>query len=266
MTWLSHCDTRDLLPHLLLCTTTPLLLDLLLHPQAPHLPHTSQLQPLSVNWPTCLQALQVPAVGVEVVVEEVELEEWLQLPQMEACIPPAIFDGTHTMADEFWAQFRHYKLVNHTHDSMTKPFDYILTMLTYIWGPMINDWVNAQEQHLSDQMDTTKLNAVHEDDEVLWMEFKTTFADAWMDTSMRQNTYNQLMKLTMAGWDINTYIATFEWLALAAGWALNTEGVIVQFWEGLSKGIHSKALDRDKIPHMMDKWKVVAHTEVTRAK
>ena len=66
------------------------------------------------------------------VVEEVELEEWLQLPQMEACIPPAIFDGTHTMADEFWAQFRHYKLVNHTHDSMTKPFDYILTMLTYI--------------------------------------------------------------------------------------------------------------------------------------
>ena len=65
---------------------------------------------------------------------------------------------------------------------------------------MINDWVNAQEQHLSDQMDTTKLNAVHEDDEVLWMEFKTTFADAWMDTSMRQNTYNQLIKLTMAGW------------------------------------------------------------------
>ena len=36
--------------------------------------------------------------------------------------------------------------------------------------------------------------------------------------------------------------------------------------EGLSKGIHSKVLDRDKIPHTMDKWKAAAHTEVTRAK
>ena len=74
------------------------------------------------------------------------------------------------------------------------------------------------------------------------------------------------MKLTMVGWDIDTYIATFERLALAAGWALDTEGTIVCFREGLSKGIHSKALDRDKIPHTMDKWKAAACTEVARAK
>ena len=74
------------------------------------------------------------------------------------------------------------------------------------------------------------------------------------------------MKLTMAGWDIDTYIATFEWLALAAGWALDTEGTIVRFREGLSKGIHSKALDRDKIPRTMDEWKAAARTEVARAK
>ena len=35
-------------------------------------------------------------------------------------IPPAIFDGTRTLADEFWAQFRWYKMVNRTHDSMTR--------------------------------------------------------------------------------------------------------------------------------------------------
>ena len=50
------------------------------------------------------------------------------------------------------------------------------------------------------------------------------------------------------------------------GWALNAEGTIVQFREGLSKGIHSKALDRDKIPCTMDEWKVAARTEVSRAK
>ena len=74
------------------------------------------------------------------------------------------------------------------------------------------------------------------------------------------------MKLTMAGWDIDTYIATFKWLALAAGWALDAEGTIIRFREGLSKGIHSKALDRDKIPSTMDEWKVAACTKVARAK
>ena len=92
------------------------------------------------------------------------------------------------------------------------------------------------------------------------------FHDAWTDTSKKQNTYDQLMKLTMVGWDIDTYIATFERLALAAGWALDAEGTIVRFREGLSKGIHSKALDRDKILRTMDEWKAAAHTEVARAK
>ena len=181
-------------------------------------------------------------------------------------IPPAVFDGTRALADKFWAQFRQYKMVNCTHDSMTKAYNRVLTALTYIQGPMINDWVNAQESHLSDHTDTTKPNHVGEDDEVLWTEFEMAFTDAWTDTSKKQNVYNQLMKLTMVRWDINTYITTFEWLTLAAGWALNTEGTIIQFREGLSQGIHSKALDRDKIPHTMDKWKAAACTEVSRAK
>ena len=54
-------------------------------------------------------------------------------------IQPAIFDGTRALADDFWAQFRRYKMVNCTHDSMTKAYDRVLTALTYIRGPMVND-------------------------------------------------------------------------------------------------------------------------------
>ena len=181
-------------------------------------------------------------------------------------VQPPIFDGTRAQADDFWAQFRRYKMVNRTHDSMTKAYDRVLTALTYIRGPMINDWVNTQENNLINRTDTTKPNHVREDDKVLWAEFETVFHDAWMDTSKKQNAYDQLMKLTMAGWDIDTYIATFEQLALTAGWALDAKGTIVRFREGLSKGIHSKALDRDKIPRTMDEWKAAARTEVARAK
>jgi hypothetical protein len=181
-------------------------------------------------------------------------------------VPLSVFDGTCSHADEFWAQFCRYKLVNRTHDSMTKPFDRVLTMLTYVHGPMINDWVNSQEEHLAEQTDTTKQGWVRESDKILWHEFEAAFQAAWMDTSKKQNTYDQLMKLTMQGWDIDTYIATFDCLALAAGWALDTEGTIVRFREGLNKMIHSKALDRDKIPRTIDKWKAMARNEVARAK
>ena len=47
-------------------------------------------------------------------------------------IQPTIFNGTCTLADDFWAQFRQYKMVNRTHDSMTKAYDRVLTALTYI--------------------------------------------------------------------------------------------------------------------------------------
>ena len=80
---------------------------------------------------------------------------------------------------------------------MTKAYDRVLTTLTYIWGPMINDWVNSQESHLSDRTDITKPNHVCKDDEVLWTEFETAFTDTQTDTSKKQNAYNQLMKLTM---------------------------------------------------------------------
>jgi hypothetical protein len=94
---------------------------------------------------------------------------------------------------------------------------------------MINDWVNAQEEHLADQVDSTKQGWVRESDEILWAEFEAVFQAAWTDTTKKQTAYNQLMKLTMQGWDINTYIATFNRLALAAGWALDSEGTIVRF-------------------------------------
>ena len=53
-------------------------------------------------------------------------------------------------------------------------------------------------------------NPILETDKVLWTEFKTAFHDAWTDTSKKQTVYDQLMKLTMTGWDINNYIANFE--------------------------------------------------------
>ena len=70
----------------------------------------------------------------------------------------------------------------------------------------------------------------------------------------------------MKGWDIDTYIVTFKCLALAANWALPAEGTIMQFRQGLNRMIHSRTLDRDKIPDTYDEWKAAARTEVACVK
>ena len=181
-------------------------------------------------------------------------------------VPPTIFDGTRSNADNFWGQFRRFKMVNRNHDSMKVPYDRILTALTYMRGPLINDWVDQQEKKLAKRIDTSTTNWVAETNEILWTEFETAFLAAWTDTSKKQNAFDQLMRLTMSGWDVDTYIATFDRLTAAAGWDSNSEGTIAKFREGLSKGIHSKALDRDHIPRTIDEWKAAARTEVARAR
>ena len=181
-------------------------------------------------------------------------------------VPPTIFDGTRSKAEDFMGQFRRFKMVNRSNDVMKIPYDRVLTALTYMRGPLINDWIDQQEKKLDSRIDTTKRNHVQETDEVLWNEFEAAFLAAWTDTSKKQNAYDQLMRLTMNGWDIDTYIATFDRLTLAAGWDSNSEGTIAKFREGLSKGVHSKALDRDHIPRTIEEWKAAARTEVARAK
>ena len=133
-------------------------------------------------------------------------------------------------------------------------------------GPLINDWVDQQEKKLADQIDMSKCNWVREDNETLWSEFEMAFLTAWTDTSKKQNAYDQLMCLTMSRWDVDTYITTFDRLALAAGWDLDLEGTITKFCKGLSKGVHSKALECDHIPCTIKEWKAAARTEVARAK
>ena len=181
-------------------------------------------------------------------------------------VPPTIFDGTRSNADDFWGQLRRFKMVNRNHDAMKVPYDRVLTALTYMRGPLINDWVDQQEKKLAKRIDPSTTNWVAETNEILWTEFETAFRATWTDTSKKQNAFDQLMRLTMSGWDVDTYIATFDRLTAAAGWDSNSEGTIAKFREGLSKGIHSKALDRDNIPRTIDEWKAAARTEVARAR
>ena len=101
---------------------------------------------------------------------------------------------------------------------MNEPFLRILTALSYIRGPLVEDWVNTQDKWLEKRINPTTHRHLARRDEALWLEFIDTFKTAWKDTSKAQMAYDKLMKLTMEAWDVDSYNVTFNRLASAAGW------------------------------------------------
>jgi hypothetical protein len=151
---------------------------------------------------------------------------------------PAIFNGDRSQSDMFWNEFWHYHLLNRNNESISIPFYRVLTVLSYIKGPLIEDWVNAQASTLEERIDITHILHYAESNEHLWTEFKSDFKSAWKDTAHTQSSYNQLMKLQMKDLNVNTYNATFERLANAAEWEPDAKGTITRYRAGLCENVH----------------------------
>lgn len=66
--------------------------------------------------------------------------------------------------------------------------------------------------------------------------------------------------------DVNSYIATFKQLTLAAGWDIDAQGTIERFTKGLQENIHRRVINRDNEPITWDKWKEAMQAEVHKVR
>jgi hypothetical protein len=158
------------------------------------------------------------------------------------------------------------KLLNQKNESFSIPFYQVLTVLLYIRGPLVEDWVNAQDSALEKRVNSSIPGFVVETDKVLWTEFEAQFKSAWQDTAKVQSAYKKLIKLSMQGYDIDTYNATFACLSSAAEWEPDAKGTINHYQQGLRSNIHCKILEHKKWPTNMEGWMEAARKEVNRAK
>jgi hypothetical protein len=181
-------------------------------------------------------------------------------------VAPAIFDGKRSRAENFLNNFRQFKLLNRKNESFSIPFYRVLTALSYIRRPLIEDWVNAQDKMLEKLVDPSSPTPISETDEVLWDDFEKHFKSAWQDTAKVQSAYEKLIRLTMQGYDIDTYNATFARLASAAKWEPDAKGTVDRYCQGLRANVHRKILEHKKWPTDMEGWMEVARKEVNRAK
>ena len=179
---------------------------------------------------------------------------------------PSIFAGDRSRSDAFTSEFCRYRLLNRNNNAISNPFNCILTALSYIKGPLVEDWVSAQDRRLERCLDPTRDDYVPDTSEILWLEFEATFKSAWKDSERTQSVYEQLMKLTMKDLDVDSYIATFERLATAAKWDVSAEGTIDRFTRGLRDNIHHRVINRDKEPVMWEDWKDAARAEVHKVR
>ena len=136
---------------------------------------------------------------------------------------------------------------------MSNPCNRVLTALSYIKGPLVEDWVDSQDRRLERCfLPTAHADYRTDSSEDLWTEFEKAFKAAWKDGEKSQSAYEQLMKLSMKELDIDSYTAMFERLSLAAGWEPDAQGTIKRYRRGLKDNVHRRVINRDNEPTTME--------------
>ncbi len=131
--------------------------------------------------------------------------------------PPFEFTGDRERSKAFMLAFQIYRGMNPNADVMTNPYQRTMTFLSYIWGPLIDDWVQEQAQWLVDQIQ----GGVLQTEENLWRTIDTRFRQAYTDTAESTKAQHELKSLHMTKDNLDDFISRFQNLANKAGYDLD---------------------------------------------
>jgi Retrotransposon gag protein len=159
---------------------------------------------------------------------------------------PTIFTGKHSLSETFMQDFKIYKIMNPLADVMKQPYTHVATALSLIRGPKVDDWVDEQLKELEQKVRMTPRS-----DEMLWTEFKTTFVNAFTNTTKKEDAYQKLKHLKMKDKLVDDYITAFNSLAAKAGWELSNASTIDAFRSGLRPGTLNAIMNWDVWPDTM---------------
>jgi len=99
--------------------------------------------------------------------------------------PPPIFNGDRSTTRKFINNFDLWKALNRHNDIMKKPFSRVVTLLTYMDGPLVDAWKEEQMHKLQEAIN----DGIQEDDEDLWDSFIGRFKTAFTNQNQREEAY-----------------------------------------------------------------------------
>ncbi len=140
-------------------------------------------------------------------------------------------------------------------EQLAVPYQRSMMFLSYIQGPLVNDWVKEQAQWLIDQV----MGGVPHAEENLWITIETRFHQAYTDTAEKQKAQHNIRDLKMKGNNLDGFIAQFTTTAKKAGYDLDSEATLDVFQRALPFKLVANCVKFDH-PVMWINWTRSAQT------
>jgi hypothetical protein len=169
---------------------------------------------------------------------------------------PLIFKGERSRAEEFITQWQLYEGVNITNDLMRNAYQRAMLFLTYIQGPIVNEWVKGVNAWLRGQI-------IHQGwaptDERLWAEVFDSFNRQFANVMEQEDAQAALAKgLQLEKGDLDKLITEFEQLVRHAGYDINQDLVLRIFTSALPNTMYEYILRTLPQPASYEQWRSAA--------
>jgi hypothetical protein len=169
---------------------------------------------------------------------------------------PLIFKGERSRAEEFITQWQLYEGVNITNDLMRNAYQRAMLFLTYIQGPVVNEWVKGVNAWLRGQI-------IHQrwapTDERLWVEVFDSFNRQFANIMEQEDAQAALAKgLQLDKGDLDKLITEFEQLVRHANYDINQDLVLRIFTSALPNTMYEYILRTLPQPATYEQWRSAA--------
>jgi hypothetical protein len=169
---------------------------------------------------------------------------------------PLIFKGERSKAEEFITQWQLYEGVNITNDLMRNAYQRAMLFLTYIQGPIVNEWVKGVNAWLRGQIINQRWAPT---DERLWVEVFDSFNRQFANVMEQEDAQAALAKgLQLEKGDLDKLITEFEQLVRHAGYDINQDLVLRIFTSALPNTMYEYILRTLRQPATYEQWRTAA--------
>jgi hypothetical protein len=169
---------------------------------------------------------------------------------------PLIFTGDRSRAKEFITQWQLYEGVNITNELMRTAYQQAMLFLTYIQGPVVNEWVKGVNAWLRGQIVNQRWAP---NDERLWNEVFDSFNRQFANVMEQEDAQVALAKgLQLEKGDLDKLITEFEQLVRHAGYDINQDLVLRIFTSALPNTMYEYILHNLLQPATYEQWRTAA--------
>jgi hypothetical protein len=177
--------------------------------------------------------------------------------------PPYIFTGDRIKSEEFITQWEMYEGVNISNNLMRNAYQRSLLFMTYIQGPLVNEWIKSMNAWL--RLQITR-NGCPTNDEWLWDSTLLSFNRQYTDVLGQEKARAELERgFKMEKGDIDAYIAKFEQVIRQAGLGVDQPLVVNKFARGLPCEMYD-FIYTHKDPQTYEQWRNEAQKQYVHLK